>query len=201
MSRKRRPLPPTKRVTALSAQAALGPWVRSDRVNTRPESNWLANFVPILVLAVVGIAVVPFLSAIPWGGRALIVAACVAFAVIGVHGTRQGLEQHRRGHWLVHRFDDGFVMERTRGRLLAMRYDDLDAELMTYHEPGDSTSAGIDYVLLRLTDRDGGVWVMSEASFDAPDALVELGERCGAGAPDPVDYRSAIGLREAHVWA
>ncbi|GGV41350.1 hypothetical protein GCM10010182_77440 [Actinomadura cremea] len=120
--------------------------------------------------------------------------------MVGMLLTAGGVGLRRRGEWLVHRFADGFVMERTRGGVIAARYDDVHAELMTYHEPGDSTSDGIDCVLLQLTYPDGGTWAMAEAVFRAPDVLTGLGERCGAGPPRHIGHRAALDLTRERQW-
>lgn len=197
MNRKQ-PRRPSDRVERLSIQREIGRWIRSDRVNTRHESDRLVAGVALTLVMTVGIAVLPWLSDIPWWGRLPLVALCAVFLVIAVPMVKRGAELRRRGRWLVHQYDYGFVMERTRGGIVAAPYNRVAGELMTYRESGDSSGSGTDYVMLLLTLPDGERYVMTEADLHAPDALTELAERCGFDAAQQMEHPEANEIRVAN---
>jgi|GEM_PF-6737744 len=177
----------------------LGAWIRTDRVNSRRESHWLAAGVPLLVIC----AAAPFLPHVMDGpviSRIVLVTVWVLFIAIGVVATWAGLHFRRLGRLVLHQFADGFVLERTGGGLLPGRYDAVGAELVEYTEPGDSSSESIDHVAVRLTFPGGTIWSMSEPDYAAVEALTELAERCGTAEPTTMTYIDAIEMLTRESW-
>jgi len=189
----------TDQASELARAHHLGAWIRTDRVNSRRESNWLAAGVPLLLIC----AGAPFLPHVldgPVISRIVLVVAWIVFLAIGVIATWAGLHFRRLGRLVLHQFADGFVLERTGGGLLPGRYDAVDAELVAYTEPGDSSSEPIDHLAVRLTFPDDTTWSMAEPSYAAVTALTELAERCGTTEPTEMPYIDAIEMLTRESW-
>jgi len=192
------PTPPD-RVASAAAQEGVGPWLSSFVVNSRREGSWLVTGVIALLVAVGGIVGSAWLD-MPWPGRLVLIVVLVLVGLFGLFCAVIGSSFRRSGRWIVHRHEHGLVMERTRGAVLAVRYDRAAARLFGYVEPGDSTSEPIPHVGLELTLPDGTVCAMAEPESGNADALRALGAALGAAEPAALDYREAIEKLSDQSW-
>lgn len=174
-----RPVYPSIRVTDDAASHSLGIWERSDRMRRRTGRRSDAFLGPALL--VLGSCIVLAGFVMP-GPHLLMVAV---FFILGfcallpgamnIYGT---LHRLRTGPLIMHRFEDGFVVERARGAVRAVPFAQLrDATLMRY-------ASDHEHIMLRMTHRDGTVWVIPAQVTpdigDPVDALEELGDGAGA---------------------
>lgn len=183
----------------IAAAGDYGAFERSDRVNTRRESSWLVTGILMFVVAI-GFTVVMIVVGAPVVGLVIWAIFALFMLVIGFVMTVRGVQLAHRGKLVVHRYADGFVVERERGNIRAARYDEMGAALRSYAEPGDSTSSPIDHVVVQLHYPDGLVLGMAETLANAEPVLA-LGRRCGAGDPEPIEYRAAVQFLAEHEWA
>lgn len=191
-------------LTDTAAEAAdaadLGDWIGTTRVNSRRETALLVPGVLLIAICVIGGYFLLTSDAVPTAGRIVFAVMGLIFIALGFIMASMGLTYARAGRWLLHRFDHGFVMERTKGGVRAARHDAVTAELFEYTEPGDSTGSPVEHIALRLTFDDGTVIAMGEPLYARADALVELGRRCGAGEPSRLDYRPAVEMLTQQSW-
>lgn len=112
----------------------------------------------------------------------------------------RGLTERRDGKLLLHEFADGLVLERTGGRVYAVRYDETDAELFKYENRGtDETNRWIDWmVLLRFPD---GTSTTVRGMHRTHALQRRLAQRCGTElAGTTITVSEAVDLRHAHRW-
>jgi hypothetical protein len=188
------------RVHEFGHQCGLGAWESSARVNSRRESDFLPFGIPLLVGIPVGLYFLLRADAVPWYGNVAFILMGVVFWCIGVSATMAGIHNYRRGHWLIHLFTNGIVMERTRAGLRAGRYVDLRAQLLSYVEPGDSTGSDVEHLMLRLTFPDGATYAMAEPLYADPDVLRTIAARCGAATVTPISHRDAVRTLAEYEW-
>ncbi|MFD0557043.1 hypothetical protein FB566_2298 [Stackebrandtia endophytica] len=181
------------RIVTTAETAGLGERGETQRVNADHEHHVFGPGI-LTLLAAAGL-----LAGHLAGGEELLLPT-VIIAAIGLVIVVIGLPQHLRGIWLVHHFDHGIVMERTKGRVIAARYAQIRAELWTYQSPGDADSAAQDYLMLQLDFPRGERCVMAERDTDESWVLTRLGNQCGAGAPQPIDHETAEQLLNDHIW-
>jgi hypothetical protein len=179
------------RIMMAAAKAELGDWRRSDRMNTDTEGGLVVGGSACLAVTLLVLLMGELNSIGAYIGSAVLTLAGVVFLVIG-------LSHH--GRWMVHSFDQGIVMERTRGRVISARYDDLHAELRSYRTPGDAETPPIDHVLLRLGFPVDGSYVMAAPVHGDAEVLVQLAEHCGAGPAQPIEYPAPEELLSTHPW-
>lgn len=181
------------RIETTAATAGLGKRGDTHRVNADNEHH---VFVPgiLTLLAAAGL-----LAGHLAGGEELLLPT-VIIAAIGLVIVVLGLPQYRRGVLLVHHFDHGIVMERTKGRVIAARYPQIRAELWTYQTPEDADNAAHDFLLLQLDFPRGERCVIAERDTDESWVLTRLGKYCGVGEPQPIDHETAAQLLDDHVW-
>lgn len=182
------------RIMTAAATAGLGDHQESEQVNKHLEHD------------VVGVGCVMLLVAVPLAGAYfwwqipdLLIASAV-MALIGLVIVLLGWQQFRRGHWLVHHFEHGIVMERTKGPIVAAGYNEIRAELRTYQTPKDADNPACDHVLLRLDFPRAGSYVVAEPEHGSPQHLLRLAERCGADGPSPIDHKVSGRLLDDHPW-
>jgi hypothetical protein len=178
---------PSRRVLDAAQDAGLGALVCSFRVNERSESFRVLN---PLTFGLAGVGLIVYaLAFAPQGGRALWVALGVLCVGIGLVLVWAHWPFLRAGPWLVHRFESGLVMERTRGALYAGRYGEIKAWAFHYFEQSDSGRSEFQYMGLELLLPGGAVCSMSAAG-ESGHALHALGYACGAqaSAQVPVGY-------------
>ncbi|MET7641120.1 hypothetical protein [Streptomyces sp. NPDC005438] len=190
----------TDRATEVARAEALGEWSDSFAVNSRRESALLVPGLLLVVICVVGGYFLLGTDAVPLAGRIVFALMGLAFFGIACAMAWAGLLYALSGRCLLHRFVRGFVLERTRGAVRAARYEAVAAQLFTYTEPGDSTGSPVDHVVLRLTFGDGTVAAMAEPHYGSAEALVELGERCGAGEPTTLSQLDARYMLQVESW-
>lgn len=192
------------RLTDTAAGAAhaadLGDWIGTTRVNSRRETALLVPGVLLILICVIGGYFLLTSDAVSTAGRIVFALMGLVFIALGFVMASTGLMYARAGHWLLHRFEQGFVMERTRGASRAVHHDEVTAELFEFTEPGDSTGSAIEHVALRLTFQDGIAVSMAEPLYGHAEALVELGQHCGAGGPSRLEYRPAVEMLARESW-
>jgi hypothetical protein len=113
---------------------------------------------------------------------------------------------HRKGTWQIHRFESGFVMERTRGAVAAVPYSAVSARVFRYSESHEGGNTG--YIGLELTLPDGKPCAMSVVNDDGyaqptyAKALRALAQACGASADDAakLSERAAGKLLKKGKW-
>ena len=185
-------LPPI-RVTDAADAAALGTWLRSDRVSRRHSRRSILSG-PVLLT----VGLVPVLGAllVP-GPRWLILpmfglpGLCILLA--GALRTYVALFRLWTGPLVMHRFEEGFVAERRRCPVRAVPFGVLKtARLIDHH--GDEGAM----VLLLMVHWDGTAWA---CLAPAPaEALVELGLAAGADRERLPRYEVTDLLRRTPPW-
>jgi len=196
----------SERAAALADSQGFGAWHDTTRVNSHKESNWLANGVPILLVAGIGLGLLVVArdrvtgGDAPWWGVAFLAGLLLLVAGAGVVATLNGLRLRRLGHLLLHRFDSGFVIERAGGGQLSAPYERVSAELIDYTEPGDSTGSDREHLGLRLTFADDDVLMIAESEHGTPEALVAIAERCRRHSRRRLPYPEAVRLLHDGTW-
>ncbi|EGD56397.1 hypothetical protein [Gordonia neofelifaecis] len=199
---------PTQRAHAEAEAAHLGEWESSLAPNPDADSPtrwfmWAAAVPLIAAYAVVPLAVIGWINVrdaatvVGWcliGGAAVIavIALVVAAVLVAV-----GLRILRLGRLILHRYSEGLVLERLKGRVVAARYDAARAELFVFENSSDGGPAW---------DERFAILTMPDASTAAvfapgdPAAATELAARCGVREPSRISLLDAVDLRSAHEW-
>lgn len=190
----------TDAVRQAAREGAFGTWIWSGRVNARRESGLLFPGAAVLLACFAGESVLLTQHGISLTAKVALSLFALLFGLVGLAMTITGVTYWLSGPWLLHRFEHGFVMQRSNRAPLAVRNDAARAELFEYTEHGDSTGTSVENVLLRVTPHGGAPIAMSEPLGATADALVGVGERCGAGAPVPIDHADAVVMLAEESW-
>lgn len=187
------------RVTAAAATAGLGERRRSDRVNADAEGGRLVLGCWALAGALLWL-VLPLWLLNEGERSALDVLPFVLLLSIGAWLVATALWKGRGGRWLVHCFEHGVVMERTRGRVVAARYDDVRAELFSFRTSGDSDTGPVGRLLLRLDLPGAGGVAMDEPEYASTAVLRALARHFGVDDARPIDEQAAAELLSGSAW-
>lgn len=184
---------PSIRVTNAADARFLGEWQRSDRLS-RPHSRRSVLAGPVLLL--VGLALVVSGVLVPgprWLLAPLLGLPGLCLILLGSLRCYAALFRLKVGPLLVHRFSDGFVMERVHGPLRPVAFTELrHARLIDY------AGQDGDMVLLVLTHDDGTVWAWTAPA--PADAVVELGHATDATREHLPAFEVAAILQRIRPW-
>lgn len=125
----------TERVRKAAAAAAFGAWECSLRVNGRIDSNDLTNSIMLVFVApwmFIGMGI--FLPDGSWGNRAFCIAIGMLFLCVGIVLFRSAWQWRQAGEALIHLFDSGAVLERTKGHLFMLPYADTSVDSVLWQE-------------------------------------------------------------------
>lgn len=129
-SKQRPPLPATERAGRLAAEAGLGDWERSLRVNRAGDRSWLWNAVGLWLMLAVLVSLFPIHDYL--GVRVLLIFSVVVVSVLAVVMTTEAVRRARMGPAVAHLFARGMVLERLKSQAVALRYEDTPAEFVTW---------------------------------------------------------------------
>jgi hypothetical protein len=129
-SNRRPPLPATERSARLAAEAGLGDWERSLRVNRASDRSWLWNGVGLWLMLAVLVSLFPVHDGL--GVRALLIFSVVVVSVLAVVMTTEAVRRARMGPAFAHLYATGLVLERTKSRATAVSYRGTDADFVTW---------------------------------------------------------------------
>lgn len=124
----------TARAREVAGQAGLGAWECTLRVNARHDWTALINSSVTFFVAPWPFLGLGFFADQPRWSAAMCIVAGLLFLGIGVYFFRETCRAWRSGRALVHLFEDGAVLERTRGRILAVPYERATVDHVTWRE-------------------------------------------------------------------
>src|SRR5690606_12026079 len=134
MNTKRSERSVTARARRAADEAGLGAWECSLRVNEHLDKDGLLTGVVLLFVAPWPYFGLIYALQMPWWSAILCGATGVMFFCWGLVQFPKGFQKRRSGEALVHFFESGCVLERTRGRIFALPYDRAPVDYVTWAE-------------------------------------------------------------------
>jgi len=141
----------TARADQAASDARFGAWECSLQVNGHRDKDGL------LIGAVLFLAAWPpfgvfLILKMPLWAQVLSGAAGIIFLCWGLAHVPKPYRKWRSGQALIHFFEDGAVLERTRGRIFALPYDSTAVEYVTWQEWSDAEYYPRTHFLITLSD-------------------------------------------------
>ncbi|MDX3905573.1 MAG: hypothetical protein QHC78_07780 [Pigmentiphaga sp.] len=123
-----------RRASQAASDAVLGAWKHSLRVNEHLDKDGLEMGAWMLFLVPWGFVGLGLFLPGPWWMRGLCIFFGVTFLCAGLLTFRKSLLKWRSGNALIHLFEDGAVLERTKGPIFALPYGSTPVDYVTWTE-------------------------------------------------------------------
>lgn len=176
----------TERGRRAADGAQLGAWERSLRINEHLDKDGLQNALMLVFLAPWPFFGLGLFLPGSWWPRALCVVVGLVFLCTGIVLLRKALRTRRSGEGLIHLFEEGAVLERTKGRIFALPYTGTPVEYVSWSERIADSGDERPRLHFWITTPDGGA-VMLDAweDWEFPD-LALIAQRWGLAEPHVV---------------
>lgn len=130
---------PTQRAMTAAARTELGEWSRTVRVHRRADRATTSQAGMLFIAPVPFLGMAAFMD-LPWYWLVPTLFAALLATLVGVVMLVLAVDRVRAGEALVHLFDRGMVLERVRGKLLALPYAVTEVSFVTWEETGSDSS-------------------------------------------------------------
>ncbi|MGB3301554.1 hypothetical protein [Gordonia sp. (in: high G+C Gram-positive bacteria)] len=206
----RRLILPSDRVRTVAEVAGLGAWERTEEpdADSGHGRGWFVAGIGTLAATLAAVFALTSTadsshSDLAWMFILIAIALAILGVLIGFVLIIVGFDHLRRGPLLFYQYRLGFVLERTKGRVGAYRYDETIADLIVYENAADDPQSQWDEreVLLTMPDGSSGVILLTrDAEF-----ATQIATRCRPNVgstprPRRLNVDEAVAIEQAHIW-
>lgn len=176
----------TERALIAARDARLGPLERSLRINRDNDARWKANGILILFVAPLPFFAMAYLMPEPWWGKMFTLAVGLAILLLGLLMFAHAVSLWHSGLALAHFFASGLVLERAKGDMLALRYDRIQVDYVTWKDTTNDSEHNRTQLWIKYSQ--DGVAVIDACSEVEQKDLSWAAERFGcAGVPRQIE--------------
>jgi len=172
----------TERARLTAGDAGFGVWERSLRVNEHLDKDGLLTGATLLFVAPWPYFGLLLFLPMPWWSQALCGATGIMFFCWGLVQFPKACRRWWSGQALAHLFEEGAVLERTRGRIFALPYSSTAVEYMTWAERIPDSDGDRPRTHLWITLPDGQIAMLDAWGKQELQDLEFIARRCGLPA-------------------
>lgn len=199
-----------KRVASVAAHAGLGNWTRTERATASSDSSSLLFILGIGIPVLAAQVVLPvgyfgwrfaFTDGSPvlgWVMLGISFVLSVIAVIAAIALCSYGMQIYKRGRLMIHLYEAGFVLERTRGRVAASTYGETTADLIVFENSSDNSQRRWDEHAVTLTLPDSSVAIAYQPDDSA--FAIGIAESCGARSRRRITVQEFVDLTENTAW-